>query len=48
VTLLVGTMVPPVSEALRIGSLNPFDWALVIAVAFAATFWLELKKLLRL
>ena len=48
VTLLVGTIVPPVSEALRIRGLNPFDWALVIAVAFVATFWLELKKRLKL
>jgi Ca2+-transporting ATPase len=48
VMLLVGTLVPTVSNALRITSLGATDWALVIVVAFVATFWLELKKLLRL
>ncbi len=48
VTLLVGTTLPFVSASLRIASLSLSDWALVVVVAFVATFWLELKKLLKL
>jgi Ca2+-transporting ATPase len=47
VTLLVGTSLPFVNESLRITSLSFWNWALVIGVAFVATFWMELKKLLR-
>jgi Ca2+-transporting ATPase len=46
-TLLVGTSLPFVNESLRITSLSLENWALVIAVAFVATFWIELKKLLK-
>jgi Ca2+-transporting ATPase len=46
VTLLVGTNLPFVGASLRITSLSLENWALVIAVAFVATFWMELKKLL--
>ena len=48
VTLLVSTTIPFVASSLRITSLSFSDWALVIVSAFVATFWLELKKLLRL
>lgn len=48
VTLLVGTTLPFVGASLRIASLSLSDWALVVVVAFVATFWLELKKLLKL
>ena len=44
VTLLVGTSLPATQTALLITSLNLQDWVLVIVVAFAATFWIELKK----
>ena len=47
VTLLVGTNLPFVNESLRITSLSLWNWALVIGVAFVATFWMELKKLLK-
>ncbi len=47
VVLLVGTSLPATQTALQIASLNLQDWVLVIAVAFAATFWMELKKILR-
>jgi hypothetical protein len=47
-TLLVGTSVPFVNASLRITSLSLTNWALVVVVAFVATFWLELKKLLKL
>jgi Ca2+-transporting ATPase len=46
-TLLVGTNLPFVNASLRITSLSIENWALVIAVAFVATFWIELKKLLK-
>jgi Ca2+-transporting ATPase len=46
-TLLVGTNLPFVNESLRITSLSIENWALVIAVAFVATFWIELKKTLQ-
>ncbi|HLN44291.1 MAG TPA: cation-translocating P-type ATPase C-terminal domain-containing protein, partial [Candidatus Sulfotelmatobacter sp.] len=47
-TLLVGTSLPIVNLSLRVTNLSPVYWVLVIGVAFVATFWLELKKFLRL
>jgi len=47
-TLAVGIGLPFVHDSLRLTYLNPQDWALVIGVSFAATFWMELKKLLKL
>ncbi|MGZ4850612.1 MAG: HAD-IC family P-type ATPase, partial [Candidatus Bathyarchaeia archaeon] len=47
ITLVVGTSLPATQTALQITGLSLKDWALVIAVSFAATFWLELKKILR-
>lgn len=47
VTLLVGTNLPFVNASLRITSLSLWNWALVVGVAFVATFWMELKKLLK-
>jgi Ca2+-transporting ATPase len=44
--LLIGTSVGPIHEALKITSLNWENWAVVVGVSFAATFWMELKKLL--
>jgi Ca2+-transporting ATPase len=46
-TLLVGTNLPFIHNSLRITYLSLQDWALVIIVSFAATFWMELKKSLR-
>jgi len=48
VTLLVGTNLPFVNTALRITSLSWANWATVLAVSFVATFWMELKKILKL
>ena len=45
-TLLVGTSLPATQTALQIVGLRLQDWALVIAVSFVATFWIELKKIL--
>jgi len=47
VTLIVGTSLPPVQSALQITSLHLGDWPLIIALSFAATFWMELEKILR-
>ena len=47
VTLIAATALPPVQAALQITSLHPIDWPLVIGVSFAATFWMELEKILR-
>jgi len=47
-TLLVGTSLSFVHESLKITNLSLSDWALVVGVSFAATFWMELKKILRL
>jgi Ca2+-transporting ATPase len=47
VTLLLGTSLPFIQASLQITSLRLQDWALVIAVSFAATFWMELQKILR-
>ncbi|MCJ7793579.1 cation transporting ATPase C-terminal domain-containing protein, partial [Candidatus Bathyarchaeota archaeon] len=46
-TLLLGTSLPIMQTALQITGLNLRDWALVIAVSFVATFWMELKKILQ-
>ena len=47
VTLIVGTSLPPIQAALQITSLHLGDWLLIIAVSFAATFWMELKKIFK-
>ena len=47
VTLIVGTSLPPLHAALQITSLHLGDWLLIIAVSFAATFWMELKKIFK-
>jgi len=39
--------VPFIQTSLQITSLHLQDWALVILVPFAATFWMELLKILR-
>jgi len=46
VVLLTGTSLPATQTALQITSLSLQDWVLVIVVAFTATFWMELKKIL--
>jgi Ca2+-transporting ATPase len=46
-TLLVGTSLPFVHDSLKITNLSLQDWALVIIISFAATFWMELKKILQ-
>ena len=46
-TLLIGTNVMGIANSLRITGLTFADWALVIVVAFTATFWIELKKILQ-
>jgi Ca2+-transporting ATPase len=45
VVLVVATYVPFIQSALKITALSAADWAIVVAVAFAATFWMELKKM---
>ncbi len=47
-TLFIGTSLPYVNTSLRVTSLSLTYWALVIGVAFVATFWLELRTLLKL
>ena len=47
-TLTVGIGLPFVHESLRITYLGTWDWALVVGISFAATFWMELKKILQL
>jgi Ca2+-transporting ATPase len=43
ITLIVGTSV--LQMPLQITALQPAGWALAIGVSFAATFWMELKKM---
>ncbi|MCW3995396.1 MAG: cation-transporting P-type ATPase [Candidatus Bathyarchaeota archaeon] len=45
--LIAGTTLSPLQAALQITSLSAVDWALVIGVAFAATFWMEVVKLIK-
>ena len=46
-TLVVGTNVTYVHASLKITSLSLLNWGILLAVAFLATFWMELKKLLK-
>lgn len=45
IVLVVGTVLPFTQTALQITSLTGVDWVIVAVVAFAATFWMELKKM---
>jgi len=47
-TLAAATGLPFLHNALRITTLNWVDWALVLGVSFVATFWIELRKILKL
>ncbi len=47
VTLIVATSSPITQSALQVTGLSLQNWVLVIAVAFVATFWMELKKILQ-
>jgi|WetSurMetagenome_2_1015567.scaffolds.fasta_scaffold12017_3 hypothetical protein len=44
--LLLVTNVAGLQVSLKITSLSGFDWAIVFAAAFVATFWMELVKIL--
>ncbi len=46
-TLAASIGTPYLHESLRITGLDPLQWVIILGVAFAATFWMELKKLLR-
>jgi Ca2+-transporting ATPase len=46
VTLVAGTSLSFIHDALKITSLSWENWAVVVVVAFVATFWMEAKKLL--
>lgn len=46
IVLVVGTTLPFTQAALQITSLTLQDWALVMVVSFAATFWMEVTKIL--
>ena len=45
-TLLFATNIAGLQSALKITSLSGLDWAIAFAAAFAATFWMELFKIL--
>ena len=47
ITLVVGTSLPFTQAALQIAGLSLTQWALAVIVAFVATFWMELWKILR-
>ena len=47
VTLVVGTGLPFVHDALKITYLSVPDWGLVVSVCFVATFWMEFRKILQ-
>ncbi len=46
ITLLIATNLSEVHNALKTTNLDLSNWIMVLGVAFVATFWLELKKLL--
>ena len=43
--LLVVTLVPGLRQLIKVGSLQPAQWALAGGTAFAGTFWIEARKL---
>ncbi len=45
-TVIVGTTLPIIQTPLQITSLTLQDWVLIVVVAFIATFWMELAKIL--
>lgn len=45
VVLVLATNLQVIQQALQITSLSLSDWAMVIAVAFVATVWMEIRKL---
>jgi Ca2+-transporting ATPase len=47
-TLLIGTNLSFIHESLKITSLSLGDWTVVLVISFVATFWMELKKILRI
>ena len=46
--LVLATVMPPLQDVLKITSLSPTDWAVVLIITFACTFWLEVKKYVQL
>jgi Ca2+-transporting ATPase len=42
--LIAATMVPLLQGVLKVTYLAPMNWAIVLIVTFACTFWLEVKK----
>jgi len=46
-TLLLGITFPALQALLKTSTLTMFDWALVLGVSFASTFWLEVAKWIR-
>jgi P-type Ca2+ transporter type 2C len=45
--LLVATLVPAAQQLIKLTSLRPAQWALAVGAAFAGTFWIEARKLIR-
>lgn len=45
-TVLIVVNLPGVSAALNLTSISLIYWVLIVVVAFAATFWLEIRKLM--
>jgi Ca2+-transporting ATPase len=46
-TLLLATNVAGIASSLRITSLTPTDWVIIVVAAFVSTFWIELVKIWR-
>ncbi|MCW4009981.1 MAG: cation-transporting P-type ATPase [Candidatus Bathyarchaeota archaeon] len=47
VTIIAATSLPVLNDSLKTTNLGWANWAVVLAVSFTATFWMELKKLLK-
>ena len=46
-TLLIATNVPGIAAGLKVTALTLTDWAAVIIAAVTATFWIEIRKILK-
>jgi Ca2+-transporting ATPase len=46
-TLLLATNIGGIAASLKITSLTPIDWAIVVVAALVSTFWIELMKIWR-
>ncbi|MBD3196600.1 MAG: HAD-IC family P-type ATPase [Candidatus Lokiarchaeota archaeon] len=46
-TMILILYIPPLQQLLRVTSIGIIEWLIVLGIAFATTFWIELGKIIR-